>query len=467
MLRFLENHTHAKFSYAAGRPDYRPHAPGAAAQGRTIHPLPFDARQLGIHIHRLRPPFRELTFLGMMIKPGPELNHFLNVLRSFKSAHYVARKLLRHFRDLMLHQRAMDLSNGNALVARLAKSLFDQGMEIHTDTDVQNLLIDKGRVTGLVVNQQGQTFTLKARKGVVLASGGFSHDQDRRQALFPHVKRSQQHWSPVPASITGDGLRLGERAGGHVHLAQAQAACWAPVSRMPQPDGQFTIVPHLIDRQKPGFIAVTRQGLRFVNEAASYHDVGQAMIAACVDQEQVIAFLIADHQAIRRYGMGAVKPAPLPMGAHLQSGYLLRGRTLEELAQTAGIDTVSFLKTVAEFNQHAKNGEDPKFGKGSNIYNRYNGDLGHKPNPCLAPIEQGPFYAVQLHIGELGTLTGMAIDANARVLSASGNPLDGLYACGNDASSVMAGDYLGGGATLGPGMTFGYLAACHAAGESA
>jgi hypothetical protein len=467
MLRFLEAHTHAKFSYAAGRPDYRPHAPGAAAQGRTIHPLPFDARQLGTHIHRLRPPFRELTFLGMMIKPGPELKHFLNVLRSFESARYVIRKVLRHFRDLLVHHRAMDLSNGNALIASLAKSLFDHGMHIHTDTEVRQLLVNNGRVTGLVASQQGQLITLTARKGVVLASGGFSHDHERRQAHFPHTKRSQHHWSPVPDSINGDGLRMGESASGHVDLGQAHAACWAPVSRVPQPNGQVTIVPHLIDRQKPGFIAVTKHGFRFVNEASSYHDFGQAMITACANEDQVIAYLIADHRAIRRYGIGAVKPAPLPIGSHLRSGYLMRGFTLEELAQVAGIDTKNFLETVAHYNQQAKLGSDPQFGKGSNIYNCYNGDPGHEPNPCLAPIQDGPFYAVQLHIGELGTLTGLAIDDKARVLNAQGTPVPGLFACGNDASSVMAGDYLGGGATLWPGMTFGYLAACHAAGQSA
>jgi predicted oxidoreductase len=145
----------------------------------------------------------------------------------------------------------------------------------------------------------------------------------------------------------------------------------------------------------------------------------------------------------------------------------MRGFTLEELAQVAGIDTKNFLETIAHYNQQAKLGSDPQFGKGSNIYNCYNGDQGHEPNPCLDPIQDGPFYAVQLHIGELGTLTGLAIDDKARVLNAQGTPVPGLFACGNDASSVMAGDYLGGGATLGPGMTFGYLAACHAAGQSA
>ena len=466
MLAYLEEHTLAKFSYAAGRPDYRPQAPGAATQGRTVHPLPFDGRQLGAQIERLRPPLREMTFLGMMIKPGPELKHFLNVLRSFESARYVTRKVLRHLRDLLVYRRGMDLSNGNALIARLARSGFDHGIDIFTGTPVRHLVIDEDRVCGVVVERKGRRLTLKARRGVVLATGGFSHDPERRKAHFPHAARSQAHWSPVPSTVEGDGLRLGEEAGGHVQEGQAHAACWAPVSRVPQPGGGFTVIPHLIDRQKPGFIAVTRRGYRFVNEANSYHDFGQAMISACSQEDQVTVFLIADHRAIRRYGMGAVKPAPVPIGDHIRSGYLLRARTLEELATSAGIDIGAFIRTVSEFNAHARRGEDPAFGKGGNIYNRYNGDPGHEPNPCLAPIENGPFYAVKLHIGELATLTGMAIDPDARVLTAQGDPVAGLYACGNDASNVMGGDYLGGGATLGPGMTFGYLAACHAAGQA-
>jgi succinate dehydrogenase/fumarate reductase flavoprotein subunit len=256
---------------------------------------------------------------------------------------------------------------------------------------------------------------------------------------------------------------MAERVGAALKTDLAQAACWTPVSCVPQRGGTSATIPHLIDRQKPGFIAVTRHGHRFVNEASSYHDFGQGMLAACASDTDTCAYLIADHRALRKYGMGGVKPAPLPFAHHLRSGYLMRADTIEALAARAGIDPAELSRTVAEFNRHAERGEDPEFGKGSNIYNRYNGDPGHAPNPCVAPLIKPPYYAMKLYLGELGTLAGLATDVHARVLDAHGRAIPGLYAAGNDAANVMCGDYMSGGSTLGPGMVFGYLAAQHAA----
>jgi len=463
MLRFMEQRASVKFSYAAGRPDYRPEAPGAALEGRTIHPLPFDGRLLGPAIHNLRPPLREMTFLGLMIKPGPDLKHFLNVLRSAESFRFVARKLARHFRDLMLHRRPMDISNGNALIARLMLSAIQHGAHLYSSSALQSIERCDGRVHSVQVATAVGVVRIATERGIVLGTGGFSHDIERQRQLFPHASRGQHHYSPVPNTVAGDGLRLAEAVGARLNLNQAHAACWAPVSRVPASDGSYVNFPHLIDRQKPGFVAVTRAGHRFVNEASSYHDFGKAMIAACSEGYEVQAFLIADHRAMRRYGMGAARPHPLPFGEHVRSGYLMRGQTLAELAQVVGLQTDTFLRTIEFFNRHAAAGADPEFGKGGNPYNRYNGDLTHRPNPCLAPIETAPFYAIKLHIGELGTLLGLDIDCDARVLDQRGAPIPGLYAAGNDASNLMGGDYPGGGATLGPGMTMGYLAARHAA----
>ena len=464
MLRFMEEHASVRFSYAAGRPDYRPEAPGAALEGRTIHPLPFDGRLLGSEIRRLRPPLREMTFLGLMIKPGPDLKHFLNALRSFESFRFVARKLLRHFRDLLVHQRAMDLSNGNALIARMMRSALDHRATLLTSCELIQIERDSGRVVAVGVRTPQGEQRIETTRGVVLATGGFSHDAKRRQQLYPHAGRGQPHHSPVPDTVAGDGLRIAEDLGARLNLHQAHGACWAPVSRVPKADGSLVNFPHLIDRQKPGFIAVTRAGRRFTNEASSYHDFGKAMIEACASEPDVIVYLIADHRAMRRYGMGAVRPHPLPYSEHLRSGYLVRANSLAALADALQIPASTFTQTVTQFNLHARLGHDPEFDKGGNAYNRYNGDGTHQPNPCLAPIESAPFYAVRLHIGELGTLLGLDIDHRARVLDRSGAPIPGLYAAGNDASNLMGGDYPGGGATLGPGMAMGYLAAMHAAG---
>lgn len=461
MLQFLERETEVKFSYAAGRPDYRPALPGAAAEGRTIHPLPFDARALGGEVKRLRLPSKELTFLGMMIKPGPELKHFLNVFRSAESTAFVVRKLSRHFRDVALHGQAMDLSNGNALIGRLALSGLRHGARIFTNASATALLREGNRVVGVTADTPAGPKTFGAKRGVVLATGGFAHDHERQRQFFPHVRAGKDHHSPGTEGVTGDGLRLAQTAGAKIGGNVSQAACWAPVSKVPQADGSTITIPHLIDRQKPGFIAVTRHGKRFVNEASSYHDFGQAMIEACSDDAEAVVFLVTDHRAMRRYGIGGVKPAPIPFGRHLRSGYLMRGQTIAGLAIAAGIDPVALDKTVAHYNRAAAKGEDPAFGKGANIYNRYNGDPAHAPNPCLAPIQDGPFYCLRLYVGELGTLTGLVIDTHARVLDEAGNPVPGLYAAGNDATNVMGGDYVSGGTTLGPGMVFGYLAACH------
>jgi succinate dehydrogenase/fumarate reductase flavoprotein subunit len=225
------------------------------------------------------------------------------------------------------------------------------------------------------------------------------------------------------------------------------------------------VFPHLVDRYKPGFIMVTRRGRRFCNEANSYHDVGAAMQRACEGETDTAAWLICDHKTIRKYGIGFAKPAPMPLLPYLRSGYLLRGHSLRELAEKAGIDPAALERTVQRFNEGAERGEDPEFGRGSTAFNRYLGDPSHQPNPCVGPIKQGPFYAVKLVMGDLGTFGGIRTDGCARVLGASGDPVPGLYAVGNDMASMMGGNYPGAGITLGPGMTFGYIAGRHIAGQ--
>ena len=225
-------------------------------------------------------------------------------------------------------------------------------------------------------------------------------------------------------------------------------------------------MPHFIDRAKPGVIAVTRDGVRFANEGNSYHDFVQEMMKAAKPGEEIAAFLLCDHRALRKYGLGCVPPFPMPLGHHLRTGYLKRGATLAELASQAGIDARGLEATIAEFNKTAADGQDPAFGKGSRAYNRYQGDALHGPNPCIAPIEDGPFYAIRIVIGDLGTYAGIRTDANAQALDADGQPIAGLYAVGNDMASIMGGNYPGAGITLGPALTFGYIAGKHIAGHA-
>jgi succinate dehydrogenase/fumarate reductase flavoprotein subunit len=467
-IDFFEENTALQFDLGPTFADYHPDAPGGLPGGRSIVARPFDGRELGPEIARLRPPLAEITFLGLMIGSGDELRHFFNVLRSPVSAFHVAKLLARFLRDKAVHGRSMRLLNGNALVARLAKSCFDQGVPIRTRCAVRGLARDDtGRVTGAIVETATGDETISAARGIMLACGGFPQDVVRRKALFRHAPSGHEHASPAPPGNTGDGLRLGEAAGAVVDDTLAHPAAWVPISRPLRADGALGTFPHFVDRSKPGVIAVTRSGRRFVNEADSYHDFCQAMYDRCMEEGgEICAWFLADHRCFRKYGLGFAKPAPVPFGHLIRSGYLLRGATVGELAAEIGADPDRLERTVADFNAHARHGNDPEFAKGSTSYNRSLGDPAHKPNPCVAPLETAPFYAVKLVIGDLGTFAGLRCDEHARVLDADRRPIPGLYAAGNDAASIMGGTYPGGGITLGPAVTFGYIAARHMAGAN-
>ncbi|MFV0383647.1 FAD-dependent oxidoreductase [Paracoccus sp. (in: a-proteobacteria)] len=465
---FFESQTSLQFDLGPTFADYHPDESGGLPGGRSIVAKPFDGRELGSEISRLRPPLAEITMLGMMIGSGKELLHFFNVTRSPVSALFVSGLFAKFLRDKAFHGRAMRLMNGNALVARLAKSCFDKDVPIWTRSPVEQLVKDEqGRVTGAIIDTPGGRVRVNAAKGVVMAAGGFPQDPVRRKKLFPHAPTGYEHASPAPPGNTGDGLRLGESVGAAVQEDLPNAAAWVPISRPLRPDGTLGTFPHFVDRSKPGVIAVTRSGRRFVNEANSYHDFCQAMYKRCTEENgEVCAFFIADHRTFRKYGLGFAKPTPVPYKQHIKNGYLLRGNTLRELAVQIGADADQLDKTVAEFNKHAQNGEDPEFHKGSTAYNRSLGDPERKPNPCVAPIEKGPYYAVKLVIGDLGTFDGLRTNENAQVLDGDGNAIPGLYAAGNDAASIMGGNYPGGGITLGPAITFGYIAGRHLAGAN-
>lgn len=464
MIDFFLKHTAVRFQGGYAFPDYHQAQPGARAGGRPIVAEPFDGRELGDRLAELAPPLRELSFAGLVIGSGNDLKHFFHFTRSFESFRFVIARVCSHLWDLVRYGRGMRLVNGNALAARLGKSLFDLGVPLWLNTPARELLREGDAVTGAVVEQQGKRLTIRARRGVVLASGGFPHDVDRRRQLYPHAPTGREHWALPPAGNTGDGARLGESAGARFVDDYPNAAAWAPVSEVRWPDGERGLYPHFVDRGKPGVIAVLANGHRFGNESDSYHDFVQAMVRGSPDPATMDAFFIADHRTLRRYGLGVVKPFPVPIGWWLHSGYLIRGQSISHLAQRAGIDPDGLQATVRVFNEYARSGRDLEFGRGDNAYNRSQGDAAHGPNPCLGPIEQGPFYAVRIRPGELGSFAGLRTDRYSRALDRQGRVIDGLYACGNDAASVMGGNYAGGGITLGPAMTFGYIAGRHLAG---
>lgn len=465
---FFEAETALQFDLGPTFADYHTNAPGGMAAGRSIVAKPFDGRELGKEIARLRPPLAEITVLGMMIGSGKELLHFFNVTRSPVSLFYVVGLVAKFVRDMVFHGRPMRLVNGNALVARLAKSCFDRGVPIWTMSPARSLIRDaEDRVVGAVVETAHGPVEVRAAKGVVLAAGGFPQDPVRRKELMPHSPSGYEHVSPAPPGNTGDGLRLGETVGGMVDTSLPHPAAWVPISRPPKADGTLGTFPHFVDRSKPGVIAVTRSGRRFCNEADSYHDFCQSMVKRCREEGgEPAAWFLADHRAFRRYGLGFAKPSPVPYGKLIANGYLVRGRTLADLAARIGADAAELERTVARYNAGAAKGEDPEYGRGSTAYNRSLGDPAHGPNPCVAPLAKGPFYAVRVWVGDLGTFAGLKTDENARVLDGDGGVVPGLFAVGNDAASIMGGNYPGGGITLGPAVTFGYIAARHMSGAN-
>jgi succinate dehydrogenase/fumarate reductase flavoprotein subunit len=470
MVEFFRSKTALRFIDGNAIPDFHGRTPHASLGGRSLCAAPFDGRRLGARIADLKPPLPETTLWGMGIASGAELRHFFNALRKPASLWYVTQRVLAHGRDLLLHRRGMRLLNGNALIASLAASALEAGVDIRTRCPARRLLCDGERVSGAVLATPEGAMEVQARCGVVLACGGFPHDDQRKRALLPHAPTGKEHWSAASRGNTGDGLRLGETAGGQVATDALQAAALAPVSLVPRADGSFAHFPHLIERGKPGLIAVTRRGQRFTNEADSYHDFMQGLLAALPAGEPVQAWLVCDHAFMRHYGLGAAKPAPMPLAPMIANGYLKRGQSLADLAKVCGIDGDVLQKTVQRYNAQALAGQDDDFAKGETPYNRMQGDAPFAaekgwPNPCMGPLEHGPFYAVKVVAGSLGTFAGLKTNAHAQVLDAQGQPIAGLYAGGNDMNSLMAGHYPSGGITLGPAMTFGWLAAHHMAGR--
>jgi succinate dehydrogenase/fumarate reductase flavoprotein subunit len=463
MVDFFERETEMKFIPTL-YPDYHPDVPGGAPIGRSILAQPYDIRGLGKDMPRLKPPLKTITFIGMMFNSSnADLKHFFQFTKSLTSFLYVAKRLVNHLKELALYQRAINVTSGNALAARLAKSALDLGIPILTSTPAKRVLTENGQVVGMGAGGEGGEREIRARRGVVLACGGFPQDVQRIAKAYPHLQSGGEHLSPTPETNTGDGVRMAETAGADVDLRFKDAAAWMPVSKVPYGNGEFGVFPHLLDRYKPGVIGVLRNGKRFTNESNSYHDVGVAMIEACKGQKETVMWLICDKTTLGKYGLGFVKPAPMPFGKYIRNGYLFEGKTLADLAQVTGIDAAGLEATVREYNTGAVKGVDEQHARGTTAFNRYLADPNHQPNPCVAPVEKGPFYAVKLLMGDLGSFDGIQTSVVGEVKKSDGSVIPGLYAVGNDRASIMGGNYPAAGITHGPNMVFAYVTANHIA----
>lgn len=462
MLEYLETRADVRFQIYRHHPDYRQELPGAAEGGRPLEPLPFDGRMLGPAFDRVRWPLPELMLFGGMMVTRGEVARLLRIPRSWDAFWLGVRLSARHVRDRWRHARGTRLVLGNALAARLFKSLLDRRVTIWFNGRTARLISEGGRAGGLVVERDGSEIRVRATHGVVLAGGGFPASPELRERYLP--KPVAQHTAAFEGCV-GETLRLAQEIGASLGPPGEDNALWFPSSIATRKDGSTAVYPHIVlDRAKPGLVAVNSAGRRFVDEAVSYHEFTRAMYRSHRSVPSIPAMLVCDRRFLWKYGLGMIRPRTRRLKRFVNSGYLHIADSVEGLARKIGVDAAGLVETIRAHNVCARTGVDTDFGKGSNAYDRANGDLEYSPNPCLGPLTKSPYCAVAVVPTPLGTSLGLRTNVHAQVLDGSGRAITGLYACGNDMHSVLGGEYPGAGSQLGLAMTFGYLAAMHAAG---
>lgn len=454
-----------KFAAAGPHPDYIDR-PGSKVAGRAMASVPYDGRVLGADFKRIRPPMKEFMVLGGMMVGKADIGHLVGRFKSWASFRHAAGLVLRYAADRLKHSRGTRLVMGNALVARLYASLKHARVSIAFGAPLQELLVENGRVAGVRLRlDNGGTAEVRARRGVILSAGGIGHHPElRRQFMRP----GQDRWPSLAFEANrGAGVAAARTAGAAIAAVPGTAGVlYQPVSITRDRNGPNGLFPHIfLDRAKPGFIAVDSTGRRFTNEGNSYHYFSDDMARRHAQAPAVPAWAVCDAEFVRRYGLGMVHPGTTDLRPHVATGYLVCADSIEELARKIGVDAAGLTETVARNNTFAQTGIDADFGKGSTQVSRFNGDPDHRPNPCLGPIVKPPFCAMQLWPADAAADAGLATDADARVLTESGVPIEGLYACGGDMASIMCGSYPAPGATIGPAMVFGWRAAAHAAGR--
>lgn len=466
MIEALTRTSRVRYAVAAKYPDYYPHLPGSLPGGHTLDPELFDTSLLGEELDNLRKPSPSTLLMGRIAWTARHAHKAM--ARSFGWRWLIMGLMLRYKLDFKWRRKSKfdrRAALGSALVASLRRSLMDRNVPLWLNTDFRGLLTEQGRVTGVTVQREGQEKQLHARYGVILGSGGFEQNQALREQYLP--KPTRMAWSATPpGNNTGAALEAGIAQGAATALMDW--AWWAPTIAVPgeeKPRGIFA------ERAFPGAIVVNGEGQRFVNEAAPYLEFVDAMHRdnQRTGGKSVPAWVIFDGHFRFHYAMGPLMPAQVMPDSRLRKEWLntlyWKADTLAQLAEQIGVDAVGLERTVDKVNDYARTGQDLDFDRGGNVFDRYYGDCNIKPNPCLAPLRKGPYYAMRLDAGDIGTKGGLLTNEHAQVVRDNGTPIDGLYAIGNCSASVMGTSYPGAGGTLGPAMTFAYVAANHLASQ--
>jgi 3-oxosteroid 1-dehydrogenase len=467
MLEFLEKLSGwFEFVWKPGYADYYPELPGGSELGSTINVPPIDLRKLGVDEQRLLKPLA-LAPKGIWLGPK-ELRSFYRVRQSWAGKGVLLKLISRMVRARVFGERMAAI--GQSLAARLRLAMRERDIPLWLDSPMAELLTDAdGLVTGAVVEKDGGKRRIGARLGVILASGGFDHDLAWRKEQLPVVDRD---WSFGNPAAMGDGIRAGQKVGAATELLDE--AWWFPAIQWP--DGRMQFM--LNERMMPAQFVVNGEGRRFINEAAPYMDFGHAMIdGQKLGVTHIPCWLITDHRSWNRYVVAGHLPipkvpgAPVPTGrkvprAWLDSGVVKAAANWDELARRIGVPAGRLSETARRFNELARKGHDDDFNRGDSVYDNYYGDP-TLPNPNLYPLGDPPYYAFRIVLGDLGTSGGLRTDEYARVLRPDDTVVRGLYAVGNTAAPVMGRSYAGAGATIGPAMTFGFVAAKHIAAQKA
>lgn len=459
MLEWFATHTELNF-VSVPYPDYHQETVGARTGWRTHFPVDFDGKRLGPLVNRIREASPAASFLGIINWTLAETHVLLHRPPAWQ---WVFLKMIwRYLGDIpqrLRSRRDRYLTLGNAIIGALTHYLAENGVAIHTEASPQELICDdSGAVIGARVTLQGRTVCIRA-KAVVIATGGFERNAMLRKRYLPTAGQNPE-MSGSQDGNTGDALALCEKV--DAGLLNMDSAWWAPVFKVP---GEYRARLCAFERAFPGCIMVNQDGERYMNEAVSYHVAAQKMIA--IDSEAHNAspsWIIFDSTFRHHYPMGPLLPIPLLLHSRAVRETVIKANDLEELAVKTGLPEQGLSATLERFNEYAAQGHDPDFGRGASEYDRYYGDPRVSPNPTLAPIKKPPYFAMLLHIGDIGTNGGLATNEHAQVLNRTGTPVAGLYAAGNCSASVMGHCYPAAGGTLGPALTFGFIAARHALG---